>query len=84
MSMHDLIRQLKEPNKTKIGKITLADCKKIAKEKEKDLNCFDLDQGARIIAGQARSMGMPVAKRFQDEFDAIKSALHQSQEIEHA
>jgi large subunit ribosomal protein L11 len=49
-----------EPNKNKIGKITMADCKKIAKEKEKDLNCFDLDHGARIIAGQARSMGITV------------------------
>jgi large subunit ribosomal protein L11 len=49
-----------EPNKNKIGKITMADCKKIAQEKVKDLNCFDLDHGARIIAGQARSMGITV------------------------
>ena len=61
--LKDLVKAEKgsgEPNKTKIGKITLADCKKIAKEKEKDLNCFDLDHGARIIAGQARSMGITV------------------------
>ena len=49
-----------EPNKNKIGKITMAQCKKIAEEKGKDLNCFDFDKGARIIAGQARSMGITV------------------------
>ena len=49
-----------EPNKTKIGKITMAQCKATAKEKGKDLNSFDEDHGARIIAGQARSMGITV------------------------
>src|SRR6185436_17706615 len=49
-----------EPNKTKIGKVTMAQCKKIAEEKIKDLNAFDLDHGARIIAGTARSMGITV------------------------
>lgn len=49
-----------EPNKNKVGKITMADCRKIAQEKVKDLNCFDVEHGARIIAGQARSMGITV------------------------
>ena len=49
-----------EPNKTKIGKISMAQCKKIAEEKIKDLLAFDLDHAARIIAGQARSMGITV------------------------
>jgi large subunit ribosomal protein L11 len=49
-----------EPNKTKIGKITFAQCKAIAKEKIKDLNAFDEDHAARIIAGTARSMGITV------------------------
>ena len=49
-----------EPNKNKVGKVTMAQCKKIAEEKGKDLNCFDFDKGARIIAGQARSMGITV------------------------
>ena len=49
-----------EPNKNKIGKVTMAQCKKIAEEKIKDLNAFDLDHGARIIAGTARSMGITV------------------------
>ena len=49
-----------EPNKTKIGKLTMAQCKAIAKEKGKDLNAFDEDHGARIVAGPARSMGITV------------------------
>jgi large subunit ribosomal protein L11 len=49
-----------EPNKTKIGKLTMAQCKAIAEQKGKDLNAFDLDHGARIIAGTARSMGITV------------------------
>ena len=49
-----------EPNKTKIGKITMEQCKAIAKEKGQDLNAFDLDHGARIVAGTARSMGITV------------------------
>jgi large subunit ribosomal protein L11 len=49
-----------EPNKNKIGKITMADCKKLAKEKGKDLNAFDEDAAGKIIAGTARSMGITV------------------------
>jgi large subunit ribosomal protein L11 len=49
-----------EPNKNKIGKITMAQCKELAKEKVKDLNAFDLDAAAKVIAGTARSMGITV------------------------
>ena len=49
-----------EPNKNKIGKITMAQCKAIAKEKGKDMNAFDEDAAARVIAGTARSMGITV------------------------
>src|SRR6476620_1188964 len=49
-----------EPNKNKIGKVTMAQCKEIAKEKGKDLNAFDEEHAARIIAGTARSMGIDV------------------------
>ena len=49
-----------EPNKNKIGKVTMAQCKEMAKAKIKDINAFDLDKGARIIAGTARSMGITV------------------------
>jgi large subunit ribosomal protein L11 len=49
-----------EPIKNKVGKVTLEQCKKIAQEKIKDLNAFDVEHGARIIAGTARSMGITV------------------------
>src|SRR5687767_6822369 len=49
-----------EPNKNKIGKMTMADCRKLAEEKIKDLNAFDLDAAAKVLAGTARSMGITV------------------------
>src|SRR6201989_1689593 len=49
-----------EPNKNKIGKITMAQCKAIAKEKFKDMDAFDEDEGGGVIAGTARSMGITV------------------------
>lgn len=49
-----------EPNKNKIGKVTMAQLKEASKQKVKDLNCFDADAAARVLAGQARSMGITV------------------------
>lgn len=49
-----------EPNKNKIGKVTFEQCKKIAQDKFKDMNAFDIDAAARQIAGTARSMGITV------------------------
>ena len=49
-----------EPNKNKIGKITMADCIKLAKEKGKDLIAFDEAAAGKVIAGTARSMGITV------------------------
>lgn len=50
------------PNKNKIGKITKAQLKEIAKIKlaGDGLNCYDEEVGLRIIAGTARSMGVDV------------------------
>lgn len=50
-----------EPNKNKVGRVTKADVRKIAETKLKDLNCFDVEAGMRIVAGTARSMGIEVA-----------------------
>lgn len=50
------------PHKEKVGKVTFDQCKKIAEMKMKDLNAYDLEHGARIIAGTARSMGIDVEK----------------------
>jgi large subunit ribosomal protein L11 len=49
-----------EPNKTKIGKLTMADLEKAAEEKIKELNAFDIKSAAKILAGTARSMGITV------------------------
>src|SRR3990172_1922785 len=47
-----------EPNKTKVGKVTVAQVKQIAEIKMKDLNVFDMDAAIRTISGTARSMGI--------------------------
>jgi large subunit ribosomal protein L11 len=49
-----------EPNKNKVGKITKAQLKKLAEEKLKDLNAYDVDGAIKILAGSARSMGVDV------------------------
>jgi len=49
-----------EPNKVKVGKVTQKDLEKIAELKMRDLNANDVQAGARIIGGTARSMGIQV------------------------
>ncbi len=48
------------PNRDKVGKVSMDDCREIAKLKMEDLNANDLDMGARIVAGTAQSMGIVV------------------------
>jgi large subunit ribosomal protein L11 len=48
------------PNRTKVGKVTSAQVRKIAEIKMVDLNASDLDSAMRMIAGTARSMGLEV------------------------
>ncbi|HTY62352.1 MAG TPA: 50S ribosomal protein L11 [Acidobacteriota bacterium] len=49
-----------EPNKTKVGKVTMKDVREIAQLKMPDLNASDLDAAIRIVMGTARSMGVEV------------------------
>jgi large subunit ribosomal protein L11 len=49
-----------EPNKNKVGKITKAQLKKLAAEKIKDLNAYDIDSAVKQLAGTCRSMGVDV------------------------
>ncbi len=49
-----------EPNKNKVGKVTMAQVRKIAETKMADLNAVDIDAAARMVAGTARSMGIVV------------------------
>ena len=49
------------PNKDKVGKLTSAQVRDIAKIKMADLNCHDIDAAYNIIAGTARSMGIDIS-----------------------
>jgi len=49
-----------EPNRNKVGTISMAQVREIAEQKMPDLNANDVDQAAKIIAGTARSMGVDV------------------------
>ncbi|AIN81457.1 MULTISPECIES: 50S ribosomal protein L11 [Corynebacterium] len=48
------------PHTNKVGSVTWEQCKEIAELKKPDLNANDIEMGARIIAGTARSMGITV------------------------
>ncbi len=52
----------KEPGRSSIGKVTMAQCREIAEQKMADLNANDLDEAQKIIAGSARSMGLEVVE----------------------
>ena len=49
-----------EPNIDKVGRVTRAQVREIAKAKMKDLNAVDIEGAMRIIEGTARSMGIVV------------------------
>ena len=48
------------PNKTKVGRITKAQVRKIAEIKLPDLNTENLESAMAMVAGAARSMGLEV------------------------
>ncbi len=50
------------PGRSVAGKVSMAQCREIAEMKLKDLNTDDADQGAKIIAGSARAMGLEVTE----------------------
>jgi len=49
-----------EPNKNRVGKITLQQVEEIAKIKMPDLNCFTVEAAMNSVKGTARSMGVDV------------------------
>jgi large subunit ribosomal protein L11 len=51
----------KEPNRTKVGKVTRKQVEDIARTKLPDLNAASLEAAVRIIEGTARSAGIEVA-----------------------
>ncbi|WP_185851456.1 50S ribosomal protein L11 [Blattabacterium cuenoti] len=52
-----------EPNRSKIGRISLDQIKTIAKNKMEDLNCFSIESAVSMISGTARSMGIEVYEK---------------------
>jgi large subunit ribosomal protein L11 len=46
----------------KVGKVTQAQLREIAKIKMKDMNCYDEEAAMRMLAGSARSMGLDVVE----------------------
>jgi large subunit ribosomal protein L11 len=50
----------KLPGKESAGTITTKQIREIAEAKLKDLNAYDVDAAAKMIAGSARSMGLQV------------------------
>ena len=50
-----------EPNRDKVGTVTLTQVEEIAKTKMEDLNAASVEGAMQIILGTARSMGIEVA-----------------------
>ena len=50
----------KEPNKTKVGKLTKKQLLDIAKRKMVDMNARSEEAAMKVIAGTARQMGVEV------------------------
>jgi len=53
----------KEPNKTKVGKVTMSQVRELAQMKMPDMNCSSIESAMRTIAGTARSMGIDVEEK---------------------
>lgn len=51
-----------EPNRNKVGQVSWTQCKDIAEQKMEDLNAFNVENAAEMIAGTARSMGLRVIR----------------------
>jgi large subunit ribosomal protein L11 len=49
-----------EPNRDKVGKLTVAQLEEIAKQKMPDLNCHTIEAAMECVRGTARSMGVEV------------------------
>jgi large subunit ribosomal protein L11 len=49
-----------EPNRVKVGTVTMSQVEEIAKTKMPDLNAESLDAAVQIILGTARSMGVEI------------------------
>lgn len=51
-----------EPNKTKVGKITREQLRKVALQKMADLNTDDIEKAIKIIEATAKNMGIEISE----------------------
>ncbi len=49
-----------EPNRVKVGSVTMEQIRQIAEDKMEDLNAFTIESAEKMIAGTARSMGITI------------------------
>src|SRR5260370_5487226 len=52
----------KEPNKNKVGKVTMKQVRELAEQKMSDMNCTSIDAAVQTVMGTARSMGIDVVE----------------------
>jgi len=52
----------KEPNKTKVGKVSMKQVRELAQQKMGDMNCTDIESAMRTVMGTARSMGIDIGE----------------------
>ena len=67
-----------EPNRLKVGRVTMSQVEEIAKTKMPDLNAETLESAVNIILGTARSMGVEVGAtsgRIEVEDQAVDGAV---------
>jgi large subunit ribosomal protein L11 len=50
----------KEPNKVKVGKVTMQQVRELAQQKIGDMNATALESAMRTVMGTARSMGIDI------------------------
>ena len=64
-----------EPNKEKVGMVSVKDLEEIAELKKKDLNANTLESAVRMIRGTAVSMGITVSKGLEIKAPVITSTV---------
>ena len=60
------------PNTEKVGTLSIQQVEEIAKQKMPDLNCYNLDNAMKSVAGTARSMGILLQEADSDQNDVQK------------
>ena len=62
------------PGRELVGKVTMKDVEKIAKEKMADLNAIDVEGAMNMVKGSAVSMGMEVENKWKSNLKTEKKS----------